>query len=459
MNHHVRRALVATTTGLALAVPMLALPSLAPAAGAAVEDRIVNHAFKADAAGARLIVNNVEVLSLNQSNAPLPCTRTVGESNQTTFPLATPEGSPIQLSGATNTTRSYRDGKRVGSRAVSQLAPIKIGDSTGETTGGVPTPEISIKGLTTVADAFRTPRGYGHKETISRLNLDIDLLPGSDVDQPLQDLLDAIETGLLQPVLDVLETTVGAAPIKIPGLGSIALGFKRGSADAHGAQSHASALRIVVNATEERQKLFLGDTQARINGPAPAVVFGSTSHPMQVDVNDGLLRLGAIQPFPLPCAGTAGKVQERKLGSASVLLPEGLLASVKGVQYRQMGDQKRNGFAEGFQVSRIGSFAIPALDLEITGISSRTEGVQKAGTRQVRKSSQASVAKVMYQGQEIKLLRPGRTLEVEGLGFLTRKVVTDGSDNGYRVVALQLRLADLPVTFDLGISGLWISRT
>ncbi len=463
MNKPVRRALAATTVSLALAVPMLSGPSAVADqsdATAKAGGNFVNYGMKGAASGARLIANNVEVLTINDAISPLRCTRNSDKGEVNRGVLTTPEGSPIQLGAVENLSRSYKDGDRVGVRSSSVLAPIQIGDSTGQLTGGVPTPEIKIDGLTTVADAFHDKDGYGHQESITDLDLSIDLLPGQDADQPLQDLLDAIETGLLDPVIEVLQTTVGAAPIEIPGLGSISLGGMRGKATDHSAESYAHALEIVVDATGEEQRLVLGDVRSRIAGPTPAGVFQSTSMPLAVDVMQGVVRLGHVQPRTIPCEGTNGKERVKKLASASVVLPEGLIANVTGVEYRSMGDQHKDGSAHGYEVSKIGSFAIPALDLSIEGISSRVSATTKELGGRAQKTGKISVGKIVYQGQEYAAPKPGQILQLDGLGIVESRIVTNGSKYGQRVTALRVSLneySDNLIVFDLANAATRIS--
>lgn len=456
MKQTIRRTLAATAMGALVVTGTVAVTTTASAERATADrgsDNLTNYGFKGTASGARLFVNNVEVLNLNEAQAPLRCTRKTDWGDPVHSTLSAPEGSPIHLSASTNQTRSYRDGKRVGVRATSILGDIQLGDATGETTGGIPTPTVTIAGLTTVADAFHGPDGYGHEESITDLDLQIDLLPGQEADDQLQELLDAIPLGL-DPVLDVLEQTVGNAPIEIPGLGSIALGKMKGNATGRMAESDASALEIIITATGETQRLVLGDVHSRVGGPVKASVFRSTSMPLLVDAAEGAVQLGHVRPRTIPCEGTGGDVVTKKLASASVALPEGLLAGVTGVEYVSMGDMRRDGTAKGYEISRIGSFSIPLLDLTIEGISSRVGARTTEPGGDVKKSSRVSVARIVYQGQEIPVPAPGEGTLIEGLGLIQTGVVTDGNRFGKRVTALRLTLTDYgPTVIDLGIAA------
>ena len=93
---------------------------------------------------------------------------------------------------------------------------------------------------------------------------------------PLDQVTDTVFTGtqqVAQQVFQVLSDVT--APIQIPGLGSIALGYKNGRANSHNAQSQASALRIEVTAGDRRQLVELGTARVRMGGPAPVGVFRS----------------------------------------------------------------------------------------------------------------------------------------------------------------------------------------
>lgn len=452
MKKSVRRALAATTVTAALAATMAASPSAvagqaAPSPKAAT---FANYGFKGVAEGVKLYVNDVQFKSLKDAVAPLRCTRKIGRTAEATSVLTAPENSLIQLSASTSRTLTYAEGARKGVKAVNTLGDITIGDA------GLGTPVVTIKGLTTVADAFHNADGYGHEESISQMELGISGLP-EEINQPLQDLLDAIDTGVLQPVLDVLESV--SAPIEIPDLGTLALsGRSKGTKTNHHAESDAAALELVVTATGETQKLLLGHSRARIGGPAPSGVFRSTSMPLEVDALDGAARFGGVHPRTIPCEGTGGVVRTRTLDTASVLLPEQLLAGVSGMEYSYMGEQHRDGTAEGFNSQKVGSFTIDSLGLEITGIQSKVvtkkvRSTQTASGYKIVSQPKFSVAKIVYNGTEYAVPKPGKLLTIEGLGVVETRVV-EATKWGKRVTALRLTLTEYGNTkVDLGISA------
>lgn len=450
MKKQFRRALAATTITAAIAATMASTPSaVAEQASNQKSAKFANYGMKGTAEGVKLYVNDVQFKSLKDAVAPLRCTRKIGRVSEATSLLTAPENSLINLSAATSRTLTYAADGRTGVKAINTLGDIVIGDAEAGT------PTLTIKGLTTVADAFHDASGYGHEESISRMRLEINGLP-AEINEPLQQLLDAIPEGL-QPVLDVLEEV--GAPIEIPDLGSIALsGRSKGKATKHHAESDAAALEIVVNATGETQKLLLGHSRSRIGGPAPAGVFRSTSMPIEVDVLDGLARFGGVHPRTIPCEGTAGVTRTRTLESASVLLPHQLLAGVTGISYGYMGEQNANGTAKGFNSQKVGSFTINALGLEITGIESKvvTKKVRTNKTAsgyKIVSTPQFSVAKIVHDGTEYAVPDPGDLLTIEGLGVIETRVV-EATKFGKRVTALRLTLTDYGNTkVDLGISA------
>ncbi len=463
MKKSARRALAATTVTAALAATMAASPS-AVAGQAAPSHKpasFANYGMKGVAEGVKLYVNNVQTKSLKDAVAPLRCTRKVGRAADATSILTTPENDLIELSGSTSRTTTYRDGSRYGVRAINTLGDITLGGTLpGQSES---TPIVTLKGLQTVADSFHTPEGYGHEESFHapELTIDVSVLEDNGVPIPpeLTDLLDPLtQTGqeLTGQVIEVLQQAGGV--IDIPELGSIGLGRLKGVAKKNHAESDAAALEFVITATGETQKLLVGHSRSRIGGPAPSGVFRSTSMPLEVDALDGAARFGGVRPRPIPCEGTRGRSVTKELGSASVLLPQSLLAGVQGIEYTYMGDQHRDGTAEGFNSQKVGSFTIDSLGLEITGIQSKvvTKKVRSTKTAsgyKVISQPKFSVAKIVYNGTEYAVPKPGKLLTIDGLGVVETRVV-EATKWGKRVTALRLTLTEYGNTkVDLGISA------
>lgn len=452
MNKTARRTVAASTLVAALAATMAATPSAVADQSARQSGQLSNFGYKGTAVGAKLYVNNVQLISARDAEAPLRCTRKIGRQSEATSVLSAPENSLISLAGSTSRTVTYRDGTRYGVRAINTLGDIEIG-------GTLPgqedsTPIVTLKGLQTVADAFHTPAGYRHEESFKapELTIDISILEENGVPIPpeLTDLIDTLEdTGnqLGGQVIDLLEQV--GAPIEIPELGSIGVGRLKGVKDRHHAESDAVALEFVITATGETQKLQLGHARSRIGGPTPGGVFRSTAMPMDVRALDGQVHFGHVRPRTIPCEGTRGKVRTRSLDSASIVLPEGMVMGVSDIKYVTKGAQHSDGRANGFEASEIASFAIPALDLTISGISARVDIQGTDSGRQVKASPSTGVAEILYEGESLKIPRPGKLINVEGLGVIERAVV-EGNRWGKKVTALRVTLTDYGVVIDLG---------
>ena len=357
----------------ALAATTAAVPASGQAASAAGR-QMSDYGYKGTAVGVKLFVNNVQALTTKDAVAPLRCTRMTGRNVHEVSTLSAPDNPLVHLSTSTSDTVSYRDGGRYGVRAVNSLGDITIGDPSQE----IPTPVVTLKGLTTTADAFHTADGYGHEETIDYEEFGIQLPGEEEVPPELQGLLDAIDDGVGQ-VIDVLAQA--PTPIEIPGLGTIALGRLKGVSKAHSSESDVAALEFVITASGENQKLQLGHTRARIGGPTPGGVFRSTSMPLDVKALDGTVHLGGVKPRTIPCEGTRGNVRTKHLDAASAVVPVGAVIGVTGVDYVFRGDQHRDGTAKGFDANRIDEASMLGGQLLITDIVARTDVATRSPRR------------------------------------------------------------------------------
>ncbi|MBB6629188.1 hypothetical protein H5V45_17810 [Nocardioides sp. KIGAM211] len=448
MKPTVRRALAATTICAAVAATLTAGPVASAQQGRAERPgKITGYGYKGTAVGARLITGNVENLSLREAEAPLRCTRKVDRVVDASGKLTAPENSLISLSESTSRTLSYAKNGRYGVRAVNTLGDITLG-------GTLPgqdesTPIVTLKGLQTTADAFHTAQGYGHKEsfTAPTLAIDVSVLTDNGVPIPpeLTDLLDTLEqTGnqLTGQVIDVLQQA--GAPIEIPQLGSIAMGYMKGHAGKYGAESDTKALQFVIDATGEEQSLQLGQARAVIGGPTPAGVFRSTSMPLEVSALDGVLHFGAVKPKTIPCAGTRGRTAHRHLDSASVA-PGGLLIGATDIDYTFMGRQRPDGSARGLEVQRIGEISIPSLQLTLNDIVARsTARMNRKGD--ITNGHSGSVGSITYQGETVAAPGPGKTVNLGDIGYLEGLSFEKSSNT---VTALRLTLVDENLVIDL----------
>jgi hypothetical protein len=340
-----------------------------------------------------------------------------------------------------------------------------IGDITiGGTVGPLTTPKLVIKGLETTAHAFHTPRGYGHAESFTFASISLSLLDNTVVENlppelqellaPLTPVTDTVFTGTQQVAQQVFQVLVDATkPIQVPGLGSIALGYKNGRANSNNAQSQASALRIEVTAGDRRQLVELGTARVRMGGPAPVGVFRSGGTAMDYQALQGALKFGNVQHKALPCQGSRGRTQTYQVAHASQLIPvpvllDGVTYQVNGDQFRAKAGKKRGKVAKGWSRTAIRSVSIPTAQLVITDVSSRAAMRQKAGKRVGSKIS-TGVGSISVAGQPVAVPAPGEVVELpNGVGEIQRQLV----DTGYRgsqVIGLRIKLYADAVVIDL----------
>lgn len=451
---------VALTLGLALTTAAGVAPAQAGQPGtlavraAAKADALTDFGYRGDVYGVKLVTDSVEALNLKDAHAQQLCTRSVGRVSEQQSAVSVPDNPLIQVSASTSRTETYADGATHGVRGTNTIGDISIGGTVGPLT----TPRLVIKGLRTTAHAFHTPQGYGHEEGFTFASISLELLDNTVVQQlppelqqllaPLEQVTDTVFTGtqqVAQQVFDVLSDVT--KPIVIPGLGTIALGYRNGRANSSNAQSQASALRIEVTAGERRQLVELGTARVRMGGPAPVGVFRSGGTAMDYQALQGALKFGNVQHKALPCQGSRGRTQTYRVPHASQLLPVPVL--LDGVTYQVNGDQYRaKKVAKGWSRTAISSVSIPSAQLVITDVSSRAAMRQKAGKRVGSKISTA-IGSITVGGQAVEVPAPGGVVELpNGAGEIQRQLV----DTGYRgsqVVALRIKLYSEAVVIDL----------
>jgi hypothetical protein len=456
--HHTRARLaaaVATTLSLGLALTAIAAPAGASDRTSAREGaQLTDFGYRGDVYGVKLVTNSVEALNLKDAHAQQLCTRAVGQVVEKQSIASVPDNPLINVSASTSRTETYAEGNQHGVRGTNTIGDISIGGTVGPLT----TPKLVIKGLQTTANAFNTPQGYGHAESFTFASISLDLLDNTLVQNlppelqqllaPLDQVTDTVFTGTQQAAQQVFQVLSDVTkPIEIPGLGSIALGYKNGRANSHNAQSQASALRIDVTAGDTRQLVELGTARVRMGGPAPAGVFRSGGTAMDYQALQGALKFGGVEHKALPCQGSQGRTQTYKVASATQLVPVPVMLS--GVTYQVNGDQfKQKKVAKGWSRTAISSVSIPSAQLVISDVSSRAAMRQKAGKRVVSKISTA-VGSITVGGEAIPVPAPGEVVELpNGTGEIQRQLV----DTGYRgsqVIGLRIKLYGEAVVIDL----------
>lgn len=450
---------MACTLAASSALAVTLAGGLAPAGAAAGNDRgaptLTNFGYRADVYGVKLVTDNVESFNLKDAHAQLRCTRAVGQSAQQTSVLSVPDNPLINIAATTSRTDTYKDGDTHGVRGVSTVGDIRIG---GEV-GGIKTPSLVIQGLTTTADAFHTPQGFGHQESFDFASIRLELLEGTPLaGTPLEALLAPLDQvtatvfeGTNEAANEVFKVLQAAtAPIQIPGLGSIALGRIRGTATGKKATSEAMALEILVDAGGSRQLVEIGSANARIGAPTPAGVFRAGGTALDLQALQTALHFGNVQHKSIPCEGTLGRTMTYHVPSAGVL--GGVVARVTGVTYSHRGSQHaKRDFAKGLSSVRIANTSVPAVGLEISDLFSQVK-MRGKQNKPVKSTITSSIGSITYQGQPVAVPAVGQTVELPGgAGLIQRQLVKD-SRYGAKSIGLRVQLFASAVVLDLALA-------
>ncbi|NYD59664.1 hypothetical protein BKA08_003902 [Nocardioides marinisabuli] len=469
-------------------------------AGEAAEARasqkaITDFGMKALAFGTKVSVGGIDIKSLKDSLDILACTRSAGVERVKPSKLSTEqitsliaENAPvdiaklISISPSTSRTSTYRDGAVTGTRAVNTIADITLG---GELVQDLKIPTLKIQGLNAVADSFHDPADtdgdgnpFGTDESFGFEGISLDY-EGTVVEgTPLADLLDIVNQ-VAAPVNEIVDELVTllldqvGQIIEIPGLGSIGLGSSFSKVDDTSAVSGANALKIEVDPSDEGNDsavlLKLGYAQSRISDSKPSGVFRSTimgldfeALPLSDDVS--LLHLGGIGTESIPCEGTGNKKVVKSIeGDRAIPLNIpglGGVAVLNGLEYSYKAKQMSRGRARSMAKSSLGSFSIPLLDLEVTGISSKLNLLSREGER-VRgsKNPKFKVADILYKGESLMPaggLKIRETVEftIDELGgekgFLTFGPRYSRNYYGAKLSALSLEIPAAQLKLDLG---------
>lgn len=455
MSRSIRAAVAAASCGVLLA-GALAGPSYAEGQvdQRASQGALTDFGYRADVYGVKLVTNSVEALNLKDAHAQQLCTRTAGAVVERTSALTVPDNPLINITASRSRTETYRDGATHGVRGTSTIGDVVVGGTVGPLT----TPKLVIKGLQTTAEAFNTPRGYGHRTGFTFASISLDLLDNTVVQNlppelqqllaPLNQVTDTVFQGTQQVAQQVFDVLADATkPIQIPGLGSIALGYENGRSTKRSAQAQATALRIRVTAGDRLQLVELGTARVRMGGPAPAGVFRAGGTAMDYHALNGALRFGGVEHKALQCEGSFGKTVTRRVANAAQLLPVPVVLS--GITYQSKGTQvARKELARGWSSTSIGTVSIPLAQLEIKDVVARVKVRGKHG-RRVKAPVTTSIGSITVGGQPVAVPEPGQSIDLpNGMGILQRQVVTTGY-RGSQVVALRVKLFEEAVVVDL----------
>ena len=275
-----------------------------------------NFGYRADVYGVKLVTDNVEAFNLKDAHAQLRCTRAIGADRRADVGPQRP-GQPADQHRREHQPHRHLQGGR---RPTASAGSTPIGDiRIGGEIAGVKTPTPGDRGpdherqRLPHAAGLRPPGGVRlrqHQARAARGHPPRRARRSRPCSRPLDQVTDTVFEGTDEVANEIFKVLQSAtAPIQIPGLGSIALGKVRGTANAKKATSEAMALEILVDAGGSRQLVEIGSANARIGAPAPAGVFRAGGTALDLQALQSSLRFGNVQHKSIPCEGTLGKTK------------------------------------------------------------------------------------------------------------------------------------------------------
>jgi hypothetical protein len=448
-SHPVSR-LAAVTAVAVMATSVIALGEV-PSAHAG--GRPTDYGFSAFAYGTKVKAAAGELRSGRTAPSWIGCTRQAGRTKANeVLAVDAPGNNPlIQLGTITSRSSTYKraeQGIAGGTTSTSTIASVRLGAQDQQ----VPSPHLTITGLTTTATAWATNDGKLHASTDSKV-VDINLVvpsTGSPIDDPLADLMDLVNDQVpptLDEVLAFLKQNGGG--IEIPGLGRLELGYARTAVGAHQASAIALSLRVTLFGVDgvagggDDSTLKIGRSFARILGEMDHALMGGSGWAADADLVGANAHIGDIVPQQLPCQGTAGKTRTNGLASAAI---PGV--SIAGLQARSNGLVTKSGRVKAWTEGAVVHVALGSGDtaLTIDGVVGRVNLATNRRGGLVRRDIDGTIPGVLtFQGQSYPLpLGQAPALPAELAQLVSVQTgVTDRSDRrGLRVTALRITLLD-----------------
>ena len=317
--------LVAGAAAVAVTATLVTVAG-APATHAA--GRPTDFAFTSFAYGTKVKATAGELRSGRTAPSWIGCTRQAGKVRvNEVLGVDAPSNNPlVKLGAITSNSRTFKARKQgiaAGTESTSTVANVVLGLQNPQ----LPSPVLTINGLTTTATAWATTDGQLHATTDSSL-VDLDLVvppTGTPLDGPLAQLLELVN-GTVAPTLDQVIALLQqhSDAIEIPGLGTLELGYTRTGVGARQAVALALSLRVtlygldgVAGGTDD-STLKIGRSYAKIIGDMPHAVMGGSGWAADADLVGGLAHIGDIVPQQLPCQGTDGETRTKALDAATI---------------------------------------------------------------------------------------------------------------------------------------------
>jgi hypothetical protein len=437
------------STAVVTASAVLVMASPAAHAGG----RPTDYAFSSFAYGTKVKAATGELRSGRTAPSWIGCTRQAGKvrANQV-LGVDAPSNNPLinlgDITSKSTTFKSRKEGIAAGTESTSTIASVVLGLQNPQ----VPTPTLTIKGLTTTATAWATTDGKLHATTGSGVvDMDLAMPPtNTPLDGPLAQLVDLVNGQVaptLNQVISLLQQSGGA--IEIPGLGKLEPGYAHTGVGDRQAVAKALSLRAtlygqdgVAGGTDDSM-MKIGRSYAKIIADMPHAVMGGSGWAADADLAGGTAHIGDIVPKMLPCQGTDG--QTRTNSAASAFLPGAVLGDLQG---RSHGKITKSGRVRAWTEGSVKHVSLGEGDMALTidGVIGRVNVATDKAGRIVRRDTEGTIPGTLtFQGQSYTLpLGEAPSLPPELASVISIQTgVTDTSDaRGLKVTALRITLLD-----------------
>jgi hypothetical protein len=434
---------------LAVALTGMAVVTTAPASAKPV---IVDYGFHSFAYGTRVQSNTVALNTGRSAHAWIACTKYAGingvnESNAANFltEAAAPQNNPLIKLGAMQTdnkTFRNRDKGIIGTRSISKIASVTL---KGPDQGDVPGPVFSLEGVTTMSKVIAKKGVFSADTNITSAELTLDLPPtDTPIDEPLQQLIDALSGGL-GTVIDTVQQAAGNE-IEIPGLGVVKPGSEHTKIGARTATASAHGLLVQlygqdgVRGTADDSTISIGRSRAQMLRDLPTGVMNGYGYGLDVSAADGLLKIGETGIQPLDCRGTGGEVRQASTPPAADLL-NGVLdvGTLKGLV---SGLQRPDGTGWAWTRGEVSKVVVGSGDqmVEIVGIVGKANVKRKASGKVVRNINGTGIGSLTVGGETVSGDQvPTDPIDIEGLGTIEFNVAKFAK-RGVKVTAVRITL-------------------
>jgi hypothetical protein len=398
-----------TSAGLiALSTVAAAALTLVPQTGSASTlsrhaGATTNFGFFGQAFGSRVSGGTLPANSGRTALAILGCSRATGLSDANT--LANVNLGSLTAHGIKSQTATYRGNGSVNVRSVNTIANVgHSGDA------------LEIRGIKSVARTWHNASGFHRsaRTTIGSVH----------------------SLGVVIPITGNV--------VDVPGVATLTLNGRRGSAGAHGASMIATAVTVDLDATTS--KVVLGNASAKISDGFVTGILAGQGIAAKGSVLNGAGTTGRVARQPLNCRGTNG--QWKTNNSVALNVPNSVHLGAASGSARGKQVDRRHGYAQ-----TRGSVARATLgsgNLVIKGIVGAAN-VTKAGTKLVKSAKGTHILSIVFNGRNVRIPTTGHPVTVGNLAVLSVPRVHK-TRLGISVVALRVDLLSTTASLDLGVA-------